>query len=114
MSQETFAPWDTAEILKNDKMIVEYLQAALEENEPAFFVKAIANAARAKGMTQVGKDGRAASQKICRALSGKRDLRLSTLMKVLDSLGVQLTVAPSRIEDVEGADLAPEPALARA
>ena len=45
MSKETYAPWDTAEILKNDKIIVEYLQAALEENDPAFFVKAVGNVA---------------------------------------------------------------------
>ena len=35
MSKEAYAPWDTAEILKNDKIILEYLQAALEENDPA-------------------------------------------------------------------------------
>ena len=108
MSKETYAPWDTAEILKNDKIIVEYLQAALEENDPAFFVKAVGNVARAKGMTQVAQNGRVGRQNLYKALSGKRDLRVSTLMKVLGSLGIQLAVVPSRHEDTEADELALE------
>ena len=49
MGKETFAPWDSAEFLTNDETIIEYLQAAVEENDPAFFMKAVGNVARAKG-----------------------------------------------------------------
>ncbi len=87
----------TAEILKNDKIIVEYLQAALEENDPAFFVKAVGNVAPAKGMARVAQNGRVGRQNLYKALSGKRDLRVSTLMKVLGSLGIQLAVVPKPV-----------------
>ena len=110
MSKEAYAPWDTAEILKNDKIILEYLQAALEENDPAFFVKAVGNVARAKGMTRVAQNGRVGRQNLYKALSGKRDLRVSTLMEVLGSLGLQLAVVPTRHKDAEADQLALEPA----
>ena len=38
MSKETYSPWDSAELLDNDEMVIEYLKAALEENDPEFFV----------------------------------------------------------------------------
>jgi probable addiction module antidote protein len=106
MSKETYTPWDSAEFLNDDEAVVEYLQAALEENDPAFFVKAIGNVARAKGMTRVAQKTRLGRQNLYRALSGERNPRIGTLMKVLDSLGVQLTVAPSRCEDAKTEELA--------
>ena len=101
MSKETYTPWDSAEFLGDDEVVVEYLRAALEENDPAFFVKAVGNVARAKGMSQVAQETQLGRQNLYKALSGERNPRIGTLMKVLDSLGVQLTVAPSRCEDVE-------------
>ncbi len=51
--RENYTPWDGAEFLTDDEVIVEYLKAALEEDDPAFFMKAIGNVARAKGMTTI-------------------------------------------------------------
>ena len=34
MSKETYTQWDSAEVLDDDTVIIEYLQAALEENDP--------------------------------------------------------------------------------
>ncbi|MYE83578.1 MAG: hypothetical protein F4X36_17400 [Gammaproteobacteria bacterium] len=47
-SKESYEDWDPAEFLRDRETIVEYLQAALEENDPKFFVKALGNVARAK------------------------------------------------------------------
>ena len=52
MKKENFTPWDSAEFLNNDEAIMEYLRAALEENDLAFFMKAFDNAVRAKNMNQ--------------------------------------------------------------
>ena len=107
MSKETYIPWDSAEFLNDDETIVEYLRAALEENDPSFFVKAIGNVARAKGMTSIAQETRLGRQNLYKALSGERDPRIGTLMKVLDAFGVRLTVAPSRYEDVEKEEIHP-------
>ena len=51
MSKEDYTPWDSTEFLTDDEAIIEYLKAALEENDPAFFMKAVGNVARAKSLT---------------------------------------------------------------
>ena len=94
MSKEPYTPWDSAEFLNNDETVIEYLRAALEENDPEFFVKAVGNVARATGMTSIAQETQLSRQSLYKALSGERNPRIGTLMKVLSALGVQLTVAP--------------------
>ena len=93
MSSETFSPWDSAEILGDNETIIEYLEAALEENDPELFVKAVGNVARAMGMTTVAQETQLGRPSLYKALSGERDPRIGTVMKVLGALGVRLTVA---------------------
>ena len=94
MSKETYTAWDSAEFLEDDAARIAYLQAALEENDPAFFVKAVGNVARAMGMTTVAQETHLGRPSLYKALSGERDPRIGTVMKVLGALGVRLTVAP--------------------
>ena len=49
-NNENYTPCDSAESLTDDEVIIEYLKTALEENDPAFFVKATGNVARAKSL----------------------------------------------------------------
>ena len=92
MSTEAYTPWDSAELLTDDEMVIEYLKAALEENDPAFFTKAVGNVARAKGMTSIAQEARLGRPSLYKALSGERNPRIGTVMKVLKAIGVQLTV----------------------
>ena len=94
MSKETYSPWDSAALLDNDEVVIEYLKAALEEDDPEFFVKALGNVARANGMTLIAAKTKLARQSLYKALSGERDPRIGTVMKVLGALGVQLSVTP--------------------
>jgi probable addiction module antidote protein len=93
MSSETISPWDSAEVLGDNETIIEYLEAALEENDPELFVKAVGNVARAMGMTTVAQETQLGRPSLYKALSGERDPRIGTVMKVLGALGVRLTVA---------------------
>ena len=93
MSKETYTPWDSAEFLTDDETRIEYLKAALEENDPEFFVKAVGDVARAIGMTSVAQETQLGRPSLYKALSGERDPRIGTVMKVLGALGVRLTVA---------------------
>lgn len=52
MSRENYTPWDSAEYLDDDEAIMEYLRAALEENDLQFFMQAFDNAVRARTMNQ--------------------------------------------------------------
>jgi len=50
-------PWDVVEHLQSDEDMIAYLDAALEDGDPALIVAALGDIARAKGMNS----GRAGS-----------------------------------------------------
>ncbi len=95
--EEHYTPWDSAEFLTDDEVIIEYLQAALEENDPAFFMKAVGNVARAKGITNVAQEAQLGRPSLYKALSGNRNPSIGTVMEVLDVLGIRLTIASKQI-----------------
>ena len=95
MSEENYTSWDTAEFLTDDELIIEYLNAALDEDDPAYFMKAVGNVARAKGMTTIAQETQLGRPSLYKALSGERDPRIDTVMKVLAALGIQLTIRQS-------------------
>lgn len=84
--------FDAAEYLDSNEAVAEYLRVVLEENDPAAFTKALGTVARAKGMTQIAKDTGLGRQSLYKALSGENAPRLETVFKVLDSIGIKLTV----------------------
>ena len=96
MNKENYTPWDSAELLTDDEVIIEYLKAALEENDPAFFARAVGNVARAKGMTSIAQETQLGRPSLYKTLSGERDPRIGTVMKVLAALDIQLTIAPKQ------------------
>ena len=84
--------FDVVDFLDNDEALIEYLNAALEENDPAFFAKAIGDVARAKGMTSVSESTGLGRQALYRSLSSDGNPRIDTLFKVLETLNVRLAV----------------------
>ncbi len=88
--------WDSAEYLKTDEDIVQYLEASLEEagDDAAFIAKALGTIARAKGMSQLAKDTGLGRESLYKALSGEGNPSFATILKVIDALGVQLHAAP--------------------
>ncbi len=85
-------PWDVAEVLDTPEAIAAYLDAALEENDPAFFSKALGDAARAIGMTKIAHDAGITREALYKALSERGNPTLDTLFKVLKALGVRISV----------------------
>ncbi len=49
------APWDASEHLDNEEVIAEYLAIALKDPDPDMFLRAVANVAKARGITQIAK-----------------------------------------------------------
>ena len=84
--------FDVVDFLDSDEALVEYLNVALEENDPKYFVKALGNVARAKGMSSVSEATGLGRQSLYRALSGDGNPRIETLFRVLDALDVKLAV----------------------
>ena len=84
--------FDVVDFLDSDEALVEYLNVALETNDPKYFTKALGNVARAKGMSFVSEDTGLGRQSLYRALSDEGNPRIDTLFKVLESLDIRLAV----------------------
>ena len=84
--------FDAVDFLDTDEALIEYLNAALEERDPAFFAKAVGDVARAKGMTAVAEATGLGRQSLYRALSSDGNPRLDTLFRVLETLDLRLAV----------------------
>ena len=84
--------WDMADHIKTKEDVLNYLEAAFEENDPEFLFEVIGDIARSKGMAQIAKDCNLARESLYRSLSQGGNPSFSTVVKVLDNLGFQLSV----------------------
>ena len=84
--------WDSAEHLKTDEDMVQYLEACLDEagDDAAFIAKALGTIARAKGMTQLAKETGLGRESLYKALSGEGNPSFATILKVMSALGIKL------------------------
>jgi probable addiction module antidote protein len=87
------APFDVAEFLDNEEVIAEYLAVALEDPNPDVFLRAMANVAKARGVSEIAKASGLGRESLYKALAPGAKVRYETVRKVLDSLGVKLTIA---------------------
>ncbi|WP_101722888.1 addiction module antidote protein [Eggerthella timonensis] len=83
-----------ADYLDSEEAIAEFLTAALEENDPEFFRKALGEAAKARGMAQVAERAGVGRESLYKSLSAEGNPRFSTIVDVLDALGFKLVVTP--------------------
>ena len=72
-----------------------YLQAALEEGEPALVIHALGNIARARGMAQIARDSGIGRESLYKALSREGNPEFATVMKVVKALGLKLQAEPA-------------------
>ena len=85
--------YDAAEFLETDEDIIAYLNAALEDGDPALVSAALGDIARARGMTQLAKDTGITRDGLYKALSPTGNPSFSTVQKVVKALGYKLDVA---------------------
>ncbi len=85
--------WDPAEHLETEEDMVAYLEAALEEGDAALIAAALGDIARAKGMTQIARDTGLGRESLYKALSPDGNPEFSTIMKVINVLGLRLHVS---------------------
>ena len=92
MAKVKLRKWDSAEHLKTDEDVANYLDACLEEagDDPAFIAKALGNIARARGMSQLARDTGLGRESLYKALSGEGNPSCATILKVINALGVKL------------------------
>ena len=95
MAKVKVAPFDASEYLDDEEVIAEYLTAALEDPNPEVFLIAVANVAKARGIAKVAQDSGLGRESLYKALAPGAKPRYETVRKLMDALGVKLTVNAS-------------------
>lgn len=87
--------FDAASLLDSEEAVSVFLEEALATNDPAFVAHALGIAARARGMARVAKKAGLSRESLYRALSADGNPEFATVLRVVEALGLKLTVAPA-------------------
>jgi probable addiction module antidote protein len=83
----------TSDHLKTRKDIVAYLNAALEDGEPAVLLEALRNVAQAKGgIAALAKTAGVSRESLYRTLSRRGNPKIDTVMALLRAMGLKLSI----------------------
>lgn len=82
--------WDVVEHLNSDEDMAAYLEAVLEEGDPALVTAALGDIARARGMSQLARDTGLGRESLYKALSAEGNPEFATVLKVARALGLRL------------------------
>lgn len=85
--------YDSAAYLKTKEDVAAYLEAAFEEGDAALIAHALGVVARAEGMTEVAKQAGLTRASLYKALSVEGNPEFSTVLKVVQALGLKIRVA---------------------
>ncbi len=76
-----------------------YLEAALQEGDAALVAAALGDIAKAKGMSQLARETGLGRESLYKSLSAEGNPEFDTIMKVINSLGLQLHASPAAEND---------------
>lgn len=97
MKKTKTRPYDAAEYLETVEDMAAYLEAALEDGEPAVVVTALGAIARARGMSQIARDTGLRRESLYKALSSEGNPEFATVLKVVRALGLKLHAGPEQV-----------------
>lgn len=93
MSIEVSA-WDASEYLETEEDIAAYLNAVMEENDPALLQAALGDVAKARGMGEIAKTAGVGRESLYKSLRQSGNPSFQTIMKVVACLGLKLEFSP--------------------
>lgn len=96
MAKAKFARFEVADYLDDEEVIAEYLSAALEDPNPEAFLLAVANVSRARGIARIAQTSGLGRESLYKALAPGAKPRYETVRKLMDALGMKLTVIPAQ------------------
>ena len=92
MEKITVSDWNLSDEINTKEDVIGILEAALEENDMEFLFKVLGDIARSKGMAQIARELNLNRESLYRSLSQEGNPSFSTVAKVLDNLGFQLSI----------------------
>jgi probable addiction module antidote protein len=90
------SPFNIADYLNNQEMIVAYLNQVLEEGDEQDLLVAIGHVAKAIGMTQIAEETGMSRSSLYKALSEESKPRFETMVKVLRAVGGEIQIVPAQ------------------
>ena len=84
--------YDTADYLKTEEDIEDYLAAIAEDCDPELTAHALGVVARARGMSQLARETGLSRMGLIKALSAEGNPSFGTINKVLDALGYRIDI----------------------
>jgi probable addiction module antidote protein len=92
MSNETFAPFDSADYLNSFEDVTAYLEAVLEDadDDPKVIAAALGAIARSRNFSQIAREAGMSREGLYKALSADGNPSLATVLKVAHALGLRL------------------------
>lgn len=94
MSKIKTRPFDASNYLNDEADVAAYLQAAMDDGDPALLAAALGDIAKARGMTQLARETGLSRESLYKSLSGERAPSSDTLFKVIHAMGFKFTVEP--------------------
>lgn len=94
MNDVEFVPFDASKFLGSDDAIREHLEDAMESGDARVIAGAIGDVARAKGMSAIARETGMSRESLYRALSEDGNPQLATVLKVLEAMGLKLSIEP--------------------
>ncbi|MCR9089193.1 MAG: putative addiction module antidote protein [Rhodobacteraceae bacterium] len=85
-------PWNSQEQLKTPEDVADYLEAAFDLNDPAVLRAALLDIAKSQGMRQTAVKAGITREGLYKSLSPDGDPKLSTLLALLNTLGLKVTL----------------------
>jgi probable addiction module antidote protein len=93
MPKPKLKPFDSSAFLDDEEVIAEYLTAALEDPNPDVFLYAVGQVAKARGMSAIAESTGLGRESLYKALTPGAKPRYDTVLKVLQGLGVKLSIS---------------------
>lgn len=82
------------EQLRDPEMASEYINAAFEENDVTYFLHALGNVVKARGMTKVTKQAGINRENAYKAVSAEGNPTITNVTKLLNAVGLTLRTEP--------------------
>lgn len=88
--------FDAADYIETPEDVAAYIEAVLEDGDPELIKSAIGDIVRSKGMSKIAGETGLSRMGLHKALSADGDPKLSTLLSIMNALGLQLAVVPKK------------------
>ncbi|ELQ12248.1 MULTISPECIES: addiction module antidote protein [Pseudomonas] len=93
--------YEASRFLDNPETISAYLAESMKAKDPELLMKALSEVAKAQGVNKVARDAGVNRESLYKSLKGGAKTRYDTIRKLMEAVGVELTVQPIATNSVD-------------